>query len=266
MRIAFIFLIAILNFNLFASGIDSKIAEIEKLAIDKMKQSNLSNKEKYFIYNMAGREFYYYSKFDKSAEYYQKAIDTKYETNLTEAYINLIAISLTKKDQNNFNKHVEIANSYFAKNKEYRTTEIDQYLLMMNNFAKNNFSGEVPAFYGHYQQTLQLEKLIKDKNYREAMALLNPLSINESNNYEMESTYDLLNVLTSGTKVSHLLCSKTLKKYPNSFSYSVIICDNLTFYLKNKKLNSEKIKNLTKYFKEINSKKSYLLDALLELK
>lgn len=266
MRIAFIFLIAVVNFNLWANSIDSKIAEIEKLAIEKMKQSNLSNKEKYFIYNMAGREFYYYSKFDKSAEYYQKAIDTKFETNLSEAYINLIAINLVKKDQTILNKQVELANQYFEKNSNYKTKEIDQYLQMMTNFSKNNFKGEVPAFYGHYQTTKELEKLIKEKNFREAIALLNPLTINDSNNYEMESTYDLLNVLNNRSKVSHLLCAKTLKKYPDSFAYSVIICDNLTFYLKNKKLNPEKIKTLTKYFKEIKPEKSYLLDALLELK
>jgi len=266
MRIYIIFLIVVFNFNLQASAVDTKIAEIEKVILEKMQQTSLSNKEKYFIYNMAGREFYYYQKYDKSAEYYQKSIETGFDTNLSEAYINLIAISLTKKDQSNFNKQVEIANNYFAKNKEYKTTEIDQYMQMMTNFAKNNFSGEVPAFYGHYQKTMQLEKLIKEKNYRDAIALLNPLAIAESNNYDMESTYDLLNVLTNGSKVSHLLCSKTLKKYPNSFSYSVIICDNLTFYLKNKKLSTEKVQYLTKYFKEINQNKSYLLTALQDLK
>jgi len=266
MRILIFLFMTLLCFNSFGSAIDSKIEEIEKIALEKIKQTNLSSKEKFFVYNMAGREFYYYSKFDKSAEYYQKAIETKYETNLSEAYINLIAIRIVKNDFKNLKSQVETANQYFEKNANYKTKEVETYLKMVNGFANNDFKGDVPAFYGHYQATKHLEMLIKDKHFQEAISLLNPLSINDSDNYELESTYDLLNVLNNKTKVSHLLCTKTLDKYPNSFSYSIMICDNLKYYLKNKKLDQEKVNRLSKYFKEIMPKKAYLLDALLELK
>jgi tetratricopeptide (TPR) repeat protein len=258
-------IITFLSIGTWASEVQDKISEYQKKFDEKFSSTGLSQKEKFALLNLAGRELYNYQEFQKSLTYYKKIIELDSSENKSEAYINSIANYLALKDQVKLKTSYDEAIKYYDSHPNFSTSEIKEYLNIISMKINNKYNEKVPPFYGHFVATLKLEEEIKNSHFAEALSMINPENIARSEDSIMQSTYDLLNVLVNKTSVKNLYCSKTLKKYPNSSSYSMLICKNLEFYIKNKKLDSKKLDELKIYFSKVSTQKNYLLDALNHL-
>lgn len=78
--------------------------------------------------------------------------------------------------------------------------------------------------------------------------------------------YDTLAVAVIGKKAAPLLCEPTFKKYPKSYSYSMMTCDVLLDYLASGSKNAAKLDKLREFFRKEKSSQSYLLSILEDLK
>jgi len=92
-------IITFLSIGTWASEVQDKISEYQKKFDEKFSSTGLSQKEKFALLNLAGRELYNYQEFQKSLTYYKKIIELDSSENKSEAYINSIANYLALKDQ-----------------------------------------------------------------------------------------------------------------------------------------------------------------------
>lgn len=132
----------------------------------------------------------------------------------------------------------------------------------MSGKSKENIKG----FYGRFVQDANITDMVKDKKYSEALVALNPDSLDpDGMNTLGFVTYDALNVNVNKNKVKDLYCSSEFKKYPDAYTYSTLICGLLNDYLTNNKFDEQRLKRAEKYFAEMDSEKSYLLEVVKEI-
>lgn len=240
------------------------LEKIEAEVQNKLQSSLVDDKKKFFVNLLAGRELYQYRFYDKSKKYYQDAIDLKVKENKAEAYINLMAIASNNKDEAGLKAEFEAAKKYFADNSKYKTPEIGYYL----NAVEKRLSGkgEVPGFYGYFAEESNLIESIKNKEFEKGLSALNPEALKNSQNSFNIIAYDTLNVAVNKKNVKDLYCAPEYKKYPNAYTYSIIICGLLSDYLKQGKFDQKKLARAQTYFKEENQEKKYLLEAVEGIK
>lgn len=238
---------------------------IEDRVESELKGKNLSNEKKFFLNLLAARELYQYRFFDKASHYYKNAIEMNVPENKTEAYINLMAIEISKGNKEKVRQLYSESKNYFSKNPQYKTADIDYYLKTIENYLPGNKNApEVTGFYGRFAHEENLINLIKAKEYEKGLSLLNPDSIAHSTSDFNITAYDVLNVLVHGQNVKELYCDKQYKQYPNSFAMSTILCSLLNDHLKVGKFSEKNLKTANLYFKE-NSEKNYMFEALKEI-
>ncbi len=255
--------------------IDSKIVSKKDFAIienrvqQELKNPALDDNKKFVLCIKTARELFQYRFYDKSIQYYQQAIELKVSENKSEAFINLIAIALTTKDKNLVKQRYLNAVKYFENNNSFKTNEIAYYLKSIENYLpgkSDNSSELVEGFYGMFAHEENLINLLKNKDYHKAFELLSPTSLSESTNDFNIIVYDSLNVFINHKKIKKLFCDKQYQKYPNSFSYSTLICGLLNDYLQFGKFSDKKIKMADIYFNQENKDKKYLYDIVREIK
>lgn len=248
--------------------VSAKDVKLIEEKIDKeLQSSKLDNKKKLIATLLAGREFYQYRFYDKSKKYYQNAttIDTK--ENKSEAYVNLMAIALVNKDKKDVQKAYDEAQKYFGSNKKFKSEEIGYYLSSVEAYLTGKNKDNVKGFYARFIQDANLVDLVKDKKYSEALAALNPEGMDQEGMNSLEFiTYDALNVNLNKKNVKKLYCSTEFKNYPDAYTYSVLVCGLLNDYLTNNKFDEQRLKRAEKYFAEMDSGKSYLLEVVKEIK
>lgn len=253
------------------SGLQSKLITPEQLkAIEEQVDSELlsnklDNKKKLIANLLAGREFYQYRFFDKSKKYYQSAKSIEVQENKSEAYINLMAIALLSKDKKELQTAYAEAVQYFKKNPDYSSESTQYYLQAIEGHLTGKSKKAVKGFYGQFVSEANLIELVKSKQYAEALSKLNPERMGGVDNTNLETIiYDLLNVKLNKKKA--LACSDEYKKYPNAYTYSILICGLLNDYVNTSKLNPERLKRAEKYFAEEAPDKSYMLEVVKEMK
>lgn len=255
------------------SGLQSKLITPEQLKaieeqVDRELQSNkLDNKKKLVANLLAGREFYQYRFFDKSKKYYQAAINIEVQENKSEAYINLMAIALLSKDKKELQTAYVEAVDYYKKNPAYSSESTKYYLQAIESHLTGKSKEAVKGFYGQFVSEANLIGLVKSKQYAEAFSKLNPERMGGVDNTNLETIiYDLLNVKINKGHVKTLACNDEYKKYPNAYTYSILICGLLNDYMNTSKLNPERLKRAEKYFTEEAPDKSYMLEVVKEMK
>lgn len=268
-------LLPVLFSILFSSNINAQSrllnpVEIQAIEaeIDKNLQSpKLDKKKKLMATILAGREFYQYRFYKKSKKYYNAAISIETKENKSEAYINLLAIAIVEKDKKIIKKSYNSAKKYFEKNSNFKSEEIGYYLASIEGYLSGDNQKNIKGFYGRFIQDENLSDLIKSKNYLKALSILNPNDLDPKGINSLEFIiYDALNVHINKKKVKNLYCSEEYKKYPDSYTYSVLICGLLSDYLATNKFDEKRLKRATKYFAEIDREKSYLLEVVKEIK
>lgn len=265
----FLFLLPMVLTTAFAAPqskvISSKdLEKIETEVQSKLQSSLIDDKKKFFVNLLAGRELYQYRFYDKSKKYYQDAIKLNVKENKAEAYINLIAIALNGKDQAELKSGYEAAQKYFADNSKYKTQDIEYYLSAIEKRLSGK--GEVPGFYGYFAEESNLIELIKNKEFEKGLSVINPDALKQSQDSFNIIAYDTLNVAVNKKNVKELYCAPEYKKYPNAYTYSIILCGLLSDYLKQGKFDEKKLARAQTYFKEENQEKKYLLEAVEGIK
>ncbi|OUR99622.1 hypothetical protein A9Q84_00965 [Halobacteriovorax marinus] len=269
--ILILILISLFSTNLI---IASSPQEIEQQIQSDLKKEKLSPRKQYYLYVLAGREFLYSSNIQLAKKYYTKARELKVYEDKSEVYINLISVAIRKNDTASIRKSVSNAKRYFAANPNYNKGSYSDYLNLVlktkifdSSIKEKDFSSLSKGFYNFEIRKVQFEELIKKKKYRMALAKLDPNGVSDAG-VQYEILYDLLRVLVlkKSIKSSQLLCAPRYKKFPDDYSYTMMICGSLHEYLKHSKVSNKSISQLEKYFSKRYSDKSYLLLALKELK
>lgn len=242
----------------------AKVEEYEKALTEELKKKNPSAKERQAIYNLAGRELHYLGYYDKADEYYKKSLEENVSVNKSEAYINRISVQFIKKDLVLLKERIAEARKYFNTNKKYFTADMEMYLNSMDEVANNKPSGKKPGMFSFYTSQMTFKDGVKNKEYTELLARFNVEKLAEAD-YDAAMRYDLVHVLARKKMVNHLFCSDKIKPYRDAFVPSVMICIVLEDYLKGEKITDDKLKRLEKYFKEIDDRDIYLLNAVKEL-
>jgi hypothetical protein len=238
---------------------------IEKQIDSELQSKKLDRKKKLIANLLAGREFYQYRFFDKSKKYYQSAITIEIQENKSEAYINLMAIALLSKNKKELQQAYTQALDYYKKNPKYSTESIQYYLQAIQGHLTGKTKEAIKGFYGQFVSESILIELVKNKQYSEALSKLNPERMGGTENTNLETIiYDLLNVKINKAKT--LSCNDEYEKYPNAYTYSILVCGLLNDHIKDAKLDPEKLKRAEKYFSEEAQDKAYLLEVLKELK
>lgn len=243
------------------------LKKIEERVQEELKGKNLSAEKKFFLNILAGREFYQYRFFDKSAQYYRNAIAMNVNENKSEAYINLVAIAIDKGDKEKVRALAGEMKTYFSAHPQFKTSDIDYYMNTLENYlpgTEGKTPPKVEGFYGRFAQEENLINLIKAKQYEKAFSLLNPEAVARSTSDFNRTAFDALNVVLKKKNAGPLHCSKQYKEYPDSFAMSTIICSLLTDYLEKGKFDDKHVKTANLYFKE-NSEKQYMYDLVNEL-
>jgi hypothetical protein len=262
-------LILIFCFNSYSD--DSKIMTLTDLkTIESEIQVKLESKvstakDKFYINLLAGRELYQFRFYEKSERYYREAIQSNVSENKTEAYINLIAISIEQKNKSKVATELVEAKKYFIKNPSLMKSEIKYYLNSIDGYLGNS-SEPIRGFYARFNQEENLIGMLKNKEFIKAFSSLKPESLKESNNSLEIIIYDSLNVLVNKKAAKNLYCEADYKKYPDSYSYSILICGLLHDYLQNGYFDKNRLVRAEAFFKEEASDKKYLLDMVKEIK
>lgn len=245
------------------------IEETEK-AIQKVVSSKSYKPEEVFNLTVLGaRELYQYRHYDKSRQYYQKALAMKVSSNKSEAYVNLLAILLvenkTLKNNADAKKIIQESEDYYKKNPKFETAEIKIYIESIKSLVAGIPSLDPQTLFPQYERSASIESLIKEKKYQEVLLSFNPQAVFGAIDIDTKIHYDVVNLLVNKNKKNELACAETLKKYPDSYSYSIKICKILKEYQDTKKLSLNKLSDLNEYFKGNHSDKSYLSRALEDL-
>jgi len=254
--------------NVFAQSKMISPKEIEAMEAEAQKQlksRNLDNKTKLLAYLLAGREFYQYRYFDKSKKYYQEALKIDTKENKSEAYINLMAIALIEKDKNSLKDVHKSAEVYFKNNPSMYTKDMKYYMESISSYLSGKQNEDIKGFYAHFLDEENLVSLIKNKEYSKALSVLNPNSLENSDNSSEAVIYDALNVSVHKKNVKNLYCEKEFKQYPDAYTYTVLICGLLNDYLTTSKFDEKRMARAERYFAE-EKNRMYLLDMVKEIK
>lgn len=237
---------------------------IETEVTQKLKFNQLDDSKKFLINILAGRELYQYRFYDKAKIYYQSALQLDVPDNKSEAYINLMAISIVEGNKAKLKDIYEQAKKYYSQNASYKGKEITYYLKTIESYLTGK--GIIDGYYGQFAEETNVINLIKNKEYLKALANLNPKGIKKSKNNFNIIVYDALNVAVNKKKVKELNCLEDLIKYPKAYTYSTLLCGLLSDYLSAGSFDEKRLKRARTYFAEENQDKKYLFDMVEELR
>jgi hypothetical protein len=246
--------------------------DIEATEVEIQKVINSKNYKPEEVFNLTvlgARELFQYRHYDKSKIYYRRALEMKVASNKSEAYINLIAIILVEnksiKDNAEVKKLLAESADYYKKNPKFETEDIKAYRESIKSLVAGVPNLDLQTLFPQYELSSSIETLIKEKKYQEVLLSYNPQAVFGATDIDTKIHYDVVNILVNKNKKNELACAATMKKYPDSYSYSVKICKILKEYQDTKKLSSSKLSDLNEYFKTNHSDKSYLARALADL-
>lgn len=273
MKPVFLTLILCLSMHSNHATAQSKLVTSEQLKsieeqVDlQLSSASLDNDKKLLANLLAGREFYQYRFYDKSKKYYTVASALPANGNKTEAYINLMAISVATKNKQELRVNFDQAQNYFNKNIQLKTEEVKYYLNAIETYLTGKSTTVVKGFYGPFAQEGALVELMKNKKYAEVLASINPEALESDDQISLETIiYDVANVALNKKSVKKMYCTPEFKKYPNAYTYGVLVCGLLSDYLEVSKFNAERFKRAESYFSKDNVEKSYLFEAVKEIK
>ena len=108
--------------------------------------------------------------------------------------------------------------------------------------------------------------MIKNKKYSEALNTIKPEALDSKGINSLEiMSYDVLNVVKNKKGVKSLYCTKEFVKYPEAYTYSVLLCGLLNDYLSKNQFDEKRLKRAESYFSQLDKEKSYLLDVVKEI-
>jgi hypothetical protein len=247
-------------------GNESELSRIEKEYEALIKKEKPDAAHLFHLHLIAARELNAHGFKAKAREYYLKAMAVKTTEDKSEPAIELFHLSLQdfmksgKAEQARKDLTQALAAISDPDKKKY-----------IQDLASGLLDGKVennPLRAGMAGQAMLESKLVsfvEKKRYAEAFSMLDRESTSKSD-IQSKITYDVLAVSVIGKKAAPLLCEETFKKYPKSYSYSVISCDLLLYYLATGSKSAAKLEKLREFFRTEKSSQKYLLSILEDLK
>jgi tetratricopeptide (TPR) repeat protein len=235
------------------------IKVVEQKVNETLKEESANKSSKYHLYALAARELMGYGHYEKSLEYYEKALATNLKSGMEESYYNkLFVLYRLNRSKNELGKALSDLENYLEKNKLKKTYA--PVLTSWNALLKSGTKIDEEAingFFGaHYAQSKMIE-LVKSKKFVQALNLL-PKDLKNANiNLQIQS--DILKTIVFGKK-QPLYCSKKLKKYSNSKAYTMEICRYLS---KGTKTSLTSVKNR---IEKESPRRLFWVEAMKEIK
>ena len=248
----------------FGNEADLKRIEKEYEALIKKEKPDAAHL--FHLHLIAARELNAHGFKAKAREYYLKSMAVKTTEDKSEPAIELFHLSI--QDFLKTGKPEQARKDLATALEVVTDSEKKDYL---RNLASGILDGKVennPLRKGMAGQAMLEAKLlsfVEKKRYAEAFSMLDRESTSKSD-IQSKITYDVLAVSVIGKKAAPLLCEETFKKYPKSYSYSMISCDMLLDYLATGSKNAAKLEKLREFFRTEKSSQKYLLSVLEDLK
>lgn len=205
---------------------DFDISGYQEKVENQIKKEGKTPEEKYHIYALFGRELLGLKKYKLAEEYYLKALGQKTsETDKSEAYLNLVYLARAQNEKEKF----KVALSRLEKAVEEKTIPEDnrKNLRMWKAIANASSASDekvINSFQGAYYAKERIKALVQQKKYAEALELFPDDAKNSSIALKIQK--DILTKLVN-PKTKSFLCEETLKRYPSSISYTMLICRKL---------------------------------------
>jgi hypothetical protein len=219
----------------------------------------LNERKKYNLYSLAARELMEYRYYEESLKYYELSIKSKLDKGMEEAYYNVLFIKYQlKKDVDELVKALEELEHYLIKSES-----IEKYSYVLSSWKLmlvNNTNAELTlsnSLFAPLVSQNNIESLVKEKKFAQALQLL-PENLSQANiNFQIQS--DILRTIVFG-RTQKLYCDEKLKKYPNSFAYTMQICKFL------KDSESVAISFIESRVRKESPKRLYWVEAMKEIK
>ena len=233
------------------------ITKIELQVKKSIELGSLNEAKKYEIYAVAARELMGYGYYEKSLNYYELALESKLDRGMEETYYNKLFLKYQlKKSSTELKISLKEFENYLVKSKssDKYSYILASWKLMLSEDGEMTSSNSL--FAPQFSQK-KMKKLVNDKKFAEALQIL-PERLGQANiNLQIQS--DILKTIVFG-RTQKLYCTKKLKKYPNSFAYTMQICK----YLKDSQLVA--ISDIEARIKKESPKRLFWIDALKEIK
>jgi hypothetical protein len=252
----------VIFFLLFATSLFAQ-EEIQAKIAQQLKIKNLKPENYYLVYLTGARSYWDLRNFKKAEEYLVQAADAGVDFDKSEIYINLCNLAYIEKNQEKLKTRVLSAKKYFETNSKFKKA---LFVDVLDFYEGKKIRTEAKPFKELVSYALsekELEHKIKSKQYHEALLMMNGPSIKESGNIGLQVIFDALRTVNQLIiNDQDLYCRPTLDNFPNSYTYSMLICGALVEYQKSNAISKKTIETLKEYFKKHFNSKSYLLDVL----
>ena len=253
-----------LSLNVFGkTNFQKQVDVIEKGVLEeiqKQTKGKMSEERRFHLYILAAKEYQQISYDEKAIEYFEKAFKSKVSNNKFEVLTNLIALHWQDKAK------VKIYLKDLEKEwkKKPGLAKFEPYVTGVKSYVNGKKLAKDHAWTkGIYAYTFledNFQQLIEEKQFKIALAQINPKSLDNPNG-NSGAVYDLLQSLVykHGKKLSH--CVQLLKKYPKASGYTAQICRVVIAYQKSDKAGLEQAKK--KAIEVINKRKKYNKEHLI---
>jgi tetratricopeptide (TPR) repeat protein len=263
-----VFIMLLLMQSSFA--IDDGEMKLLKTAFTEAINNEKNIQNKFYLLNLAGREFFFFREYSIAKEFYEKAIEVSGEHDKSEAYINILATDYHLKksiSKNNFDS----ALSYFKKRKMQNNDIIKSYLdfyaksLMNKSLIDKDENQFSKGFFGQIFNDRNIKVLVERREYPKALLMINPLNLDEID-INSKIRFDILNTIVLGRTKHRLHCEKVLNKYPNTATFTMDACAILVNYMHGEKISAKTIDSLIAETERESIEHVYLVKALRDLK
>ena len=234
-------------------------AEFKEKVERQIKAEGKTPEEKYHIYALFGRELLGLKKYELAREYYSKALKQKTsKPDKSESYLNLVYIAHAQKRDKEFKSALNQLEKAIEE-KELPEDNLKNLRMWkaLANASSQTDERVMNSFQGAYYAMEKVKALVQEKKYAEALELFPTDAKNSSIGLKIQK--DILTKLVN-PKAKSFLCEATLKRYPSSISYSMLICRKL------KNQNSPSLEEIKKQIKREAPDKMIWANALEDLK
>lgn len=273
---AVLLLILLMSSALFGEEFlsDTKLKEFEEKVLQKIGKKKVGVEKEFYLNLLMARELFTYEKYTFAKKYFERVTSSPFKGDKTEALIGLAQISYQENNRTKLKKNLLNLEEFYKAYPKYATArnkDLIKYYrfvgLKQKEFAQDDFKDLKNRILEFNIAEEKRKNLIEAKKYKEAFDLIDKQGIATLNiGYKIE--HDLLNILVNKKKIKaeQLHCFEKFKKYPNDWSYPIILCSSLSEYLKKGRVSARNFKKLERYFKKRATNRKHLLIALKELK
>lgn len=245
-----------------SEDIKREVDQVLPIVREDLKNPKLGRDQKYALNIVIARELLAQKYYPEAREFYQNALKLAPKSGSAEALVNLTFIKRQLLAPGEKLNEAEILESVqrlkLIAGAQSISQEFEELYLAPTKTPKQ-YSG----FFGTYKNDTQVRSLILERRYAQALALLGV--VKKEHDITTKVTYDLLNQIVLKDKRTPL-CQEVKVKYPNSISYSMMICQMLLEKNQNKAISDQSLTNLKAQIKRESPDKAYLYQLAQELK